>query len=444
MSNAEVVLRLLVQLTVILASCQLVGQVGRRIGQSQVVCEILAGILLGPSFFGLMWPQAQQALFPQTLVVGTSTITHPSMALLYALSHVALALYMFLVGLEFEPALLRGQGRQAAVISTSGILVPLALGALVGLLLAQDHNLFGIEVAPPVAALFMGVSISITAFPVLARILHQYHLIHSRLGSLVLTTAAVSDVTAWCLLAIVLATLDHTPSGAFIAIGGGALYALGMFTLGRWGLRLLTQRWERAGSVTPDQVVILLIFVLLGSLVTSMLGITEVFGAFVVGVVIPKGRFAETVQAQFGPLTTTLLLPLYFVYSGLNTRLGLVNTPGLWLITLLIIAVAMSGKGVASTLSARWAKLSWREGGTVGVLMNTRGLIELIVLNIGLEAGVISSTLFTMLVLMALITTAMTTPLYQWLYGRIAERERIERAAAPAGTLATASNEPPE
>jgi Kef-type K+ transport system membrane component KefB len=430
MSSADLILRLFLQLAVILAACQLVGWIGRRVGQSPVIGELLAGILLGPSLFGLLWPAAQRALFPQTLTVGGTTITHPSMSILYVLSHLGLALYMFLVGLEFDTSLLRGRVRRAATISVSGILVPLVLGGVCSLILYREGGLFGQRVSPSMAALFLGVSLSITAFPVLARMLQHYHLTHTRLGSLVLTMAAVNDVTAWCLLALVLASLNHSPSVALVTIGGGALYAAGMLVLGRRGLRVFARIAELPGGVSPasvsqDLIVLVLLVVLVCSWLTTALGIYEVFGAFVVGVAMPRGYLAETLQNRLEGLTTGLLLPIFFVYSGLNTRLALVNTPTLWLVTGLIIFIAIAGKGIACTLSARLSRYSWRESATIGALMNARGLIELIVLNIGLEAHVITPTLFTMLVLMALFTTLMASPVYQWLAGRSATKERV-------------------
>lgn len=442
MSNADLIQRLLLQLAVILAACLLVGRIIRRFGQTQVVGELLAGILLGPSFFGLFWPTAQQVLFPETVRVGSTTITHPSMSILYVLSHLALALYMFLIGLEFDTGLLRGRIRHAATISASGILVPLVLGGVCGLILYREGGLFGSRVNPSMAALFLGVSMSITAFPVLARMLQQYRIVHTGLGSLVLTMAAVNDVAAWCLLALVLATLAGSPGVALITIGGGALYATGMLTFGRRGLRLVARTGERSTGVSKELIVVVLLIVLICSWLTTALGIYEVFGAFVAGVAMPRGRVADALQSRLEGVTTGLLLPIFFVYSGLNTRLALVNTPRLWLITGLIIVLAVAGKGIACAVSARLSRYSWRESATIGALMNARGLIELIVLNIGLEAHVITPSLFTMLVLMALFTTLMASPLYQWLSGRRAANERLPGTGEVAPSIVGSSAQP--
>ncbi len=424
MTNQNLLLRFFLQLAVILAACYLVGRAGRRVGQPQVVCEIIAGILLGPSLLGLVWPAGQDALFPQELVVGGVSITHPSMAILYVLSHLALALYMFLVGIEFDTRLMRGQVWRASTISISGILVPFALGGLYGSLLYRTGDFFGKQVSLSMAALFLGTSLSITALPVLARMLQQFQITRTRLGSLVLTMASVNDIVAWCLLALVLASLSHSLAVALVTIGGGALYVAAMLGPGRRGLRLLERLAERNAHVSKELVVLTLLVVLICAWLTSAIGIYEVFGAFVAGVAMPRGRLTEALQSRLEALTTGLLLPVFFVYSGLNTRIELVNTPRLWLVTAGIIATAIVGKGLACALSAKLSRYSWRESAAIGALMNARGLIELIVLNIGLEARIITPTLFTMLVLMAIVTTLMASPLYQWLYGRIAQRER--------------------
>jgi Kef-type K+ transport system membrane component KefB len=424
MSDQDLILRLLLQLAVILGACRLVGMVGKRLGQTQVVCEMITGVLLGPSFFGLLWPTAQRWLFPQTAVVGGVTIQHPSMSILYAISHLALALFMFLVGLEFNVRILQGQSRHAGAISASGIVVPFALGASIALILYQEGGLFGQGISPSAAMLFLGVSMSITAFPVLSRMLQQFGITHTRLGSLVLATAAVDDITAWCLLALVLASLQHSSTVALVTIVGGVLYAIGMLTIGRRGLLVFERMAERNAGVSRELIVLTLLVVLVCSWLTTKIGIYEVFGAFAVGVAMPRGHLAVALRTRLEDLITGLLLPVFFVYSGLNTHLAMVNTPKLWLFTGSIIVIAITGKGLACTLAARLAGNTWRESATLGALMNARGLIELILLNIGLEANIITPTLFTMLVLMALFTTLMASPLYQWLYGQSAKDER--------------------
>lgn len=444
MSNADLILRLFLQLAVILAACRLVGMIGRRLGQAQVVCEMVTGILLGPSLFGLLLPDLQGMLFPKQVTIGGVTITHPSMSILYIIAHLGVALYMFLVGLEFDTALIRGRSKHAGSISISGILVPFTLGGIFALLLYREGGLFGPDVTPVTAILFFGASLSITAFPVLARLLQQYQIARTRLGTLVLTTASVDDISAWCLLALVLASLSHSAIVALVTIGGGILYAVGMLTLGRRGLRIFERMAERKGGASQELIVLALLVVLVCAWLTTQIGIYEIFGAFVAGVAMPRGHLADELRYRLEALTTGLLVPVFFVYSGLNTRLSLINTPKLWLFTGIIILLAVVGKGVACTLGARIVKLSWRESATVGALMNARGLIELILLNIGLEARIISPTLFTMLVLMAIITTLLATPLYRLFYGRHADRERLKSAQEAPGTAPALAIDAPQ
>ncbi len=434
MANADLLLRVFLQLAVILAACRLVGMVARRIGQAQVVGEMVAGVLLGPSFFGLLFPTVQQWLFPLKATVGGQTITHPSMAILYVIAHVGLALYMFLVGLEFDANLLRGRTKHAGFISAGGILVPFLLGGLIALLIYQQGNLFGQGISLGMAALFLGASMCITAFPVLARIVEEHHLGRTRLGTLVLTAASINDITAWCLLAVVLAAVKSSAPIALVAIGGGLLYVALMFTLGRRGLRVLEHVAERRGMITEEILSVSLLIVLICSWITSQIGIYEVFGAFILGVVMPRGPFASEVRRRLEGVTTGLLLPIFFVFSGLNTQIGLLKTPAVWFIAIVIILAATAGKGFACVLGARFAGMSWRESAAVGALMNARGLIELIIINIGLEEGIITPTLFTILVFMALCTTLMASPMLRLFYGSVLKRRAL---AAEGGTETT-------
>ncbi len=439
MTNDELVLRIFVQLAVILAVCRLVGMIGRRFGQSQVVCEMIAGVLLGPSLFGLLFPDLQQLIFPLKVTVGGAVIRHPSMSILYAIAQVALGLYMFLVGLEFDTSLIRGRARHAGAISSSGILVPFILGGGFALLIYDQGGLFGPKVSPWMAALFLGAAMCITAFPMLARILQEHEIARTKLGTLVLTTASVDDIAAWCLLALVLAAVKDSPVIALITIGGGLLYAVGMLTLGKRGLRLFEKLAERKTGVSKDLIIMALFVLLVCCAITTKIGIYQVFGAFVAGVAMPRGHLADALRGKLEDLTTGLLLPVFFVFSGLNTKIGLVNTPKLWLITGAIILIAVLGKGAACMIGARLAGNTWRQSATIGSLMNARGLIELIMLNIGLDAHVISQTLFTMLVLMAIVTTLMASPLFRLLYGHLIQKEQAEaelaRAPQPAPML---------
>lgn len=418
MSNFDLVLKLFLQLTVILTACRVVGLLGRAVGQTQVVSEMIAGVLLGPSLFGALAPEAQAWLFPQQAQVGGVTIPHPSMSILYAMSQVGLVLYMFLVGLEFDVGLLRGRVGSAGLVSLAGIVAPFALGAAAGSWLVGEPDFFREALVPWHAALFTGASMSITAFPMLARIIYEKGLSATSMGTMALAAGSLDDALAWCLLAVVLASFHADPSIAVLAIGGGLSYGLGMAFLGRPLLRFLARWTERDGGVTMTTLLTVLVVLMASAWFTDFLGIYAVFGAFLAGTAMPRGRFATEIRQHTEYLTTTLLLPLFFVYSGLNTSLGLVNTPRLWLVTALVILLAVVGKGVACALAARAAGEGWRESVALGTLMNARGLMELIILNIGLQAGVIRPTFFTIMVLMAVVTTLMASPVFHLVYGR--------------------------
>ncbi|MFI5326449.1 MAG: cation:proton antiporter [Candidatus Rokuibacteriota bacterium] len=416
MTPHDLTVKLFLQLAVILAASRACGFIGRRFfGQTQVVSEIVAGVLLGPSLFGLLAPEAQAWLFPKTLPAGGP---HPSMLILYALSQVGLVLYMFIIGMEFNHRLLLGRVRHASLVSGAGIAVPLALGAIAALTLRDDADLFAPHVTPGAAALYLGAAMSITAFPTLARILHEKGITRSRLGTLALAAGSSGDAAAWCLLALVLSYLEGSWLIAVLAIGGGGLYVLVMLLVGRRLLRVLDRGVDGQGRIAPGTLVAALLVLMLGAFVTDVVGIYAVFGAFIVGVAMPRGRFAEAAIGNLEPITTTFLLPVFFVYSGLNTQIGLLTSPAIWRVAVILVAVAIVGKGVACLLAARVAGEAWRESVAIGVLMNARGLMELIILNIGLQHGIITPTLFTIMVLMAVITTLMTSPLFDLVYGR--------------------------
>ena len=422
MSNFDLVLRLFLQIAVILLACRLMGVLGRYLGQTQVVSEMITGVVLGPSLLGLFLPELQQWLFPitATIKVGaeTATITHPSMSIIYAISQVGLVLYMFLIGLEFNADLLKGRMHSAGIVSLAGIATPFMLGALATIWIVHEPGFFKPGIVLWNAAMYMGASMSITAFPMLARIIFEKGISGTSMGTMALAAGSLDDAIAWCLLAVVLAAFNSNPSIAVLAIGGGVLFVVFMATIGRRLLQVLARWTERDNGVSMTTMLTMLVILMASAWFTDYIGIYAVFGAFIAGTAMPRGRFAHEVRSHMEYLTTTLLLPLFFVYSGLNTRIGLVNTPKLWLITAVIVVLAVAGKGLACMLAARWAGEPWREAATIGVLMNARGLMELIILNIGLQAGVIGPTLFTIMVLMAVITTLMASPLFEWLYGR--------------------------
>ena len=422
MSAHDLTVKLFLQLAVILVACRVCGWLGRRVGQTQVVSEMVAGVLLGPSLLGLVAPEAQAWLFPKTMPGGGP---HPSMLILYALSQVGLVLYMFLIGMEFNHRLILGRVRHASLVSGAGIAVPMALGAAAALTLRGDADLFAPHVSPGAAALYLGAAMSITAFPMLARILHEKGIARTRMGTLALAAGSSDDAAAWCLLALVLSYLEGSWLIAALAIGGGALYVAAMLWLGRPLLRALDRGVDGQGRMAPGTLVAGLLVLMLGAFVTDVVGIYAVFGAFVAGIAMPRGRFADAAIAHLDLLTTTLLLPVFFVYSGLNTQIALLDSPAVWRVAVILVTLSIVGKGVACLLAARASGEAWRESAAIGALMNARGLMELIILNIGLQRGVITPTLFTIMVLMAVITTLMTSPLFELIYGR--------RAAAMAG-----------
>jgi len=425
-SNFDLVLKLFLQLTVILAVCRVVGWLGRFAGQTQVVSEMIAGVFLGPSLFGAIAPSVQHWLFPKA-----------SMPILYAISQIGLVLYMFMVGLEFDTGLIRGRLKSAGAISASGIIVPFALGAMLALNLKKDAGLFTAHISPLMSALYMGAAMSITAFPMLARILYERGISKTRIGTISLAAGSLDDAMAWCLLAFILATVKSDSSIAMAAIFGGAVYVLAMVYL----FKPLLARFERLvdadGNIDVTTTTMMLMVVMLSAWATDAIGIYAVFGAFICGACMPRGRFAKVVQEKFGLVTEALLVPVFFVYSGLNTQIGLVNSFALWELAGIVIVLAIAGKGVACALAARATGEPWRESWTIGTLMNARGLMELIILNIGLERGLITSTLFTIMVVMAIITTVMASPLFYWIYGR-QSRVHPEQSEGSTGHAAQA------
>jgi Kef-type K+ transport system membrane component KefB len=413
----ELSLLFFLQLGALLAACRLVGVLIPKIGQPPVVSEMIAGVLLGPSVFGALLPGWHAALFPPA-----------SMPVLFVIAQLGLALYMFLVGVEFRTDLLRQRVSSAVSVSMAGIVVPFGLGALIALAIHADGTMFGKMVSAGRAALYLGAAMSITAFPMLARIVHERGLSGTALGTLALAAGAIDDAVAWCVLAVVLASMGNAPAMAIAAIAGGALYTVVVLFGVRPALVPLARPIERHGAITFPTLSVVLILVMLGSWFTDRIGIYSVFGAFVLGTAIPRGLFAEELQRLLMPLTTALLLPIFFVYSGLNTRIGLISTWYLVGISALVLVAACVGKGVACGLAARLNGEPPAQAMAIGALMNTRGLMELIALNIGYERGIITQTLFSIMVLMALATTLMATPLFELVYGR---RGRLEGSVGP-------------
>jgi Kef-type K+ transport system membrane component KefB len=407
MTNFDLSVLFFLQLAVILGACRIVGALAPKLGQPPVVSEMVAGVVLGPSVFGALLPSWHAALFPP-----------PSMTIIFSVAQLGLAMYMFLVGVEFRPDLLRQRVPSALSVSGAGIVVPFLLGALIALHIHGDGAMFRETVSVPQAVLYLGAAMSITAFPVLARIVHERGLSGTPLGTLALVSGSIDDAVAWCVLAVVLASFGNAPLIAVAAIGGGILYTLAIFFGARPALATLGRRVERSGVMHYRILSFVLTLVTLASWYTDRIGIYAVFGAFILGTAMPRGKFAEELQRLLGPVTTTLLIPLFFVYSGLNTKVGLVNTWSLVGFSALVLTAACVGKMAACGLAARLSGEPAPQALAIGALMNARGLMELIILNIGYERGIITQTLFSIMVMMAILTTLMATPIFELAYGR--------------------------
>lgn len=401
MTNFDLSIRFFLALAVILSTCRAVGFLARVLGQPQVVGEMIAGVLLGPSLLGAIFPKAAAHLFPPEV-----------MPVIYCASQVGLVLYMFVIGMQFDRSLLMRRATSAAAVSIAGIAVPFLLACAIALPLLHDQRYFAPNVRYHQAAIFLGAALSITAFPMLARIIYERGLTGSSLGALALAAGAFDDAAAWCFLALVLAMFKGDAAIATYAVLGGLGYAAVVLLIIRPALKPLAGIVERRGDITPTLLGLVLALLMLAAFVTDSLGVYAVFGAFILGLAMPRGEVVRAVERRVEPLTTGLLLPLFFVYSGLNTSITLVNTPGLWLVALALLLVACVGKGLACSLAARLAKEPMRDALAIGALMNARGLMELILLNIGLEHGLITPTLFSMLVIMAVVTTLMATPCF--------------------------------
>jgi Kef-type K+ transport system membrane component KefB len=405
------------QLAVVLVVCRLVCAVAVRLGQPPVVGEMIAGVVLGPSLLGYFWPELQQTLFPPA-----------SRPILFSGAQLGLALYMFTVGLEFRVDLVRSRMRSALAISASGILAPFALGCILGFLLLNRGGFFGPGVTAIQAVPFMGAAMAITAFPMLARIIYERGLSGTTVGALALAAGAIDDAAAWGVLALVLASLSRDAWIAIMAIGGSGVFLVVLFTLGRRLLGYLARLAARGPEAERMAFGWVLVLLMLAAWFTDTIRLYAVFGAFFLGAAVPRGAFATRLQEWIEPVTTWLLLPLFFIYSGLNTRFDLVNDAMLWMVTLVVLAAAVVGKAGACYLAARACGETHHEALGIGSLMNARGLMELIILNIGLERGIITPTLFTILVFMAIVTTLMATPMFNRLY-RTADGGVFKKAA---------------
>ena len=413
MNNLHLAIQFFLQIAVILLFCRLVGAIAKRFGQPQVVAEMVAGVLLGPSLFGLVWPEAQSWLFPWDK---TQKI-RDTQSYLFPASQLGLALYMFVVGMEFRVDIVQKRLKSSIAVSTAGMVTPFVLGAGLAWILFHHTELFPKKTSLMEATLFLGASMCITAFPMLARIIHFKKLTGTTMGTVALGAGAIDDATAWCLLAVVLASFDNNWNHAWFNIGGGVAYVALTLMVVRPLLVRAQTLLVKEGSLTEAGLVIGLALMGLGAWFTDLIGLHAVFGAFVMGAAMPRGIVTRDLIGRIQPLTVALLLPLFFTYSGLNTKISLLNTGFLWLMCGAVLLAAVLGKGVACWLAARATGISNRESLGIGTLMNARGLMELIIINIGLQRGIISEGLFATLVIMAVVTTLMASPIFERLVG---------------------------
>jgi Kef-type K+ transport system membrane component KefB/nucleotide-binding universal stress UspA family protein len=423
------ILLLVVQVGLILALSRLMGVAFVRFRQPQVMGEMIAGIMLGPSLFGWLMPHAFAEVFPSN-----------SIQYLNALSQVGVIFFLFLIGLELDPKLIKSRGHAAVVISHASIMAPFLMGAIITLILFP--NLFNDTPGARFTsvALFMGAAMSITAFPVLARILTERNMQRTPVGAIAITCAAVDDVTAWCMLAFVIAVARATGLVPGLVTAGKSLIYVGIMLFAvRPFLKRLQLYFEGRGGLSQNLLALIFVLVLASAFATEWIGIHALFGAFLMGAIMPKGtRFVAALTEKLEDYTVVLLLPIFFAYTGLRTQLGLLDHPALWVYTALIIFAASAGKFGGSALAARACGIGWRDASAIGILMNTRGLMELVILNIGRDLGVITSAVFAMMVIMAIVTTAMTTPLLTLFHPRVqieADQAALNRERGPFTVL---------
>ncbi|KFF20250.1 cation:proton antiporter [Flavobacterium hydatis] len=390
---------LLAQIITIIFVARFFGWIFKRIGQPSVIGEIIAGIALGPSLLGLYFPEFAMALFPVE-----------SLGNLKFLSQIGLILFMFVIGMELDLNALKNKANEAVVISHASIVIPFALGIGLAYFVYNQFAPEGVKFLS--FSLFMGIAMSITAFPVLARIVQERGIHKTKLGTIVITCAAADDITAWCLLAVVIAIVK---AGTFVSsiyiIFLAVIYVLAMLYIVKPFLKRIGDLYGAKSNIDKPVVAIFVLTLIVSSYATEVIGIHALFGAFMTGAIMPDvPKFRTMFIEKVEDVSVILLLPLFFVFTGLKTEIGLINDPYLWTVTGMIILVAVVGKFFGSALAAKFVGQSWKDSLTIGALMNTRGLMELVVLNIGLELKVLTPEVFTMMVIMALVTTFMTGP----------------------------------
>jgi Kef-type K+ transport system membrane component KefB len=443
---AEIIAYVFLDLAVIMVLARLMGRLARRVGQPAVIGEIVAGILLGPTLLGALPGDLDTLLFPPDI-----------RPFLNVLAQLGLVLFMFLIGLEVDLSFMRGREKVAVSVSLASILLPFALGVLLAAYLHTNHDVFTAEDGTTSAigfagfALFLGVAMSITAFPVLARILAERQMHRIPTGALALACAAVDDVLAWCLLAVVVAIVAASSfSGVVLILGLSVVFALVMFLVVKPLLRVLVTRYERLGQLTPEMLAGVLIGILASAWVAEEIGIHFIFGAFLFGVVMPRkgaARLNHEIVDRLEQVSVLLLLPVFFVVTGLNVDVGAIDLRGVGELALILL-VAISGKFIGAYAAARAQKVPRRQAGALATLMNTRGLTELVILNIGVQQGVLDGEMFTLMVIMALVTTGMASPLLDLIYPQrvidrdIAAAERAQMGLGEAYTVVVVVDDP--
>jgi Kef-type K+ transport system membrane component KefB len=415
---------LLLQIIIVLATSKIVGFVFKVFGQQTVIGEMAAGILLGPSLLGWAMPNVFAFLFPPS-----------SLANLQLLSQVGLLLFMFIIGMELDLNILKKRATEALLVSHVSIFFPYLLGVGLAYFL---YDTFAPANIPFIAyALFMGITMSITAFPVLARILKERNITQTRIGSMSIICAAIDDVTAWCLLAIVISIAKAgSILGALFTICITVVYVLFMFLVVRKFLRQIGKEYFIDGKLNPTFIAMTLTTLISSAFIAEIIGIHAMFGAFLAGVVMPSNMSLRKIMTEkTEDVSVMLLLPLFFAFTGLRTQIGLLSGPSLWALCGLVIALAISGKFLGSAIAAKVVGQSWRDAISIGTLMNTRGLMELIVLNIGYDLGILTPEIFTIMVFMALATTCMTSPLLNLIEKAWPENAAVKPVGMEAETL---------
>lgn len=399
---------LLAQIVTIILAARIFGWICKKIGQPSVIGEILAGIVLGPSVIGLYFPEFTATLFPVE-----------SLGNLQFLSQIGLILFMFVIGMELDLNVLKNKAHDAVVISHASIIIPFTLGIGLAYYIYLNFAPEGVKFTS--FGLFLGIAMSITAFPVLARIVQERGLQKTRLGTIVITCAAADDITAWCILAAVIAIVKAGSfTSALYIIALAAIYVLFMIKIVKPFLKRVGDLHQSKEKISKPIVAIFFLTLIISAYMTEVIGIHALFGAFMAGAIMPENiSFRNIFIEKIEDVALVLLLPLFFVFTGLRTEIGLLNDPYLWKVTGLIILVAVTGKFIGSSLAAKFVGQSWKDSLVIGALMNTRGLMELVVLNIGYDLGVLSPKIFAMMVIMALTTTFMTGPaldLIHWIF----------------------------